>query len=230
MSTQELHIGRNLLPSDPEEIRNIVEAGHDEAGSHALQLALSLGDECLRLAEPSAMIRRMAALPSEKKSVIRVDNEEFLVGKVLSAMLEGSEAYFFFAVSPGPGPENLAKKHLDSGNYLEGYMVDLLASSMAESVAEEAHKQIKEIAAGEGLKITNRYSPGYCGWKVSEQHKLFALLPGNSCGITLSPSALMSPIKSVSGVIGAGKAVQFKDYTCELCTMTNCKFRKVNPE
>jgi hypothetical protein len=40
---------------------------------------------------------------------------------------------------------------------------------------------------------------------VAEQHKLFSLLPPGICGITLSDSALMHPIKSVSGITGIGK-------------------------
>ncbi|MCK7517168.1 MAG: hypothetical protein MZV64_05325 [Ignavibacteriales bacterium] len=40
-----------------------------------------------------------------------------------------------------------------------------------------------------GLKTTNRFSPGYCGWHVSEQHNLFRLVPDNYCGITLNDIA-----------------------------------------
>ncbi|MCK7538940.1 MAG: hypothetical protein MZV63_52410 [Marinilabiliales bacterium] len=47
--------------------------------------------------------------------------------------------------------------------------------------------------------ITNRFSPGYCGWDVAEQHKLFSFFKDNFCGITLTESALMNPVKSVSG-------------------------------
>jgi len=59
-----------------------------------------------------------------------------------------------------------------------------------------------------GKKITNRYSPGYCGWDVTEQHKLFQLMPENYCGIKLTPSALMDPVKSISGIIGIGKMLK----------------------
>ena len=33
------------------------------------------------------------------------------------------------------------------------------------------------VIAARGLRITNRYSPGYCDWRVSEQQSLFRLLP-----------------------------------------------------
>jgi cobalamin-dependent methionine synthase I len=38
------------------------------------------------------------------------------------------------------------------------------------------------------------------------QHKLFlALLKNYTCGISLTESSLMLPVKSVSGIIGLGK-------------------------
>jgi hypothetical protein len=78
------------------------------------------------------------------------------------------------------------------------------------------------------MKITNRYSPGYCGWDVSDQHKLFSLLPNNFCGIKLTENALMIPIKSVSAVIGIGKNVERKDYQCSICEIEFCYKRGKN--
>ena len=76
-----------------------------------------------------------------------------------------------------------------------------------------------------GLKITNRYSPGYCNWPVSDQQILFLLLPEKFCGVTLTGSSLMIPIKSVSGVIGIGASVKMKEYTCDTCGMKDCTYR-----
>ncbi|MFQ5628087.1 MAG: vitamin B12 dependent-methionine synthase activation domain-containing protein [bacterium] len=48
------------------------------------------------------------------------------------------------------------------------------------------------------------YSPGYCGWHISGQKKLFEYLQPEKIGITLNESYLMAPLKSVSGVLVAG--------------------------
>ena len=56
--------------------------------------------------------------------------------------------------------------------------------------------RLERYVAPEGLRITNSYSPGYCGWNVSEQHALFSLLPEGFCGVRLCESGLMLPIKS----------------------------------
>lgn len=68
--------------------------------------------------------------------------------------------------------------------------------------------------ASEGMVTTNRFNPGYCGWDVTEQHKLFSLMADNYCGIRLTESALMDPVKSGSGFIGIGKSVKRVPYTC----------------
>ena len=74
---------------------------------------------------------------------------------------------------------------------------------------------------------TNRFSPGYCGWHVREQPDLFSLFPTpHPCGIHLTDSCLMVPIKSVSGVIGIGPNVKKLEYSCGLCDYKNCYKRR----
>ncbi|MEE3446448.1 MAG: vitamin B12 dependent-methionine synthase activation domain-containing protein, partial [Prevotella sp.] len=69
--------------------------------------------------------------------------------------------------------------------------------------------------------------PGYCGWHVSQQQLLFPLFNGQTCGVTLTDSSLMLPIKSVSGIIGVGEKVRRLDYTCGLCNFEKCYKRKL---
>ena len=58
-------------------------------------------------------------------------------------------------------------------------------------------------SAATGIGVL-RYSPGYCGWHISGQRRLFAHLRPERIGITLHDSYLMEPLKSVSGVLIAG--------------------------
>ncbi|UCE26659.1 MAG: hypothetical protein JSW52_09965, partial [Candidatus Coatesbacteria bacterium] len=74
-----------------------------------------------------------------------------------------------------------------------------------------------------------RYSPGYCGWDISGQKKLFEYLKPNDVGITLRESYLMEPLKSVSGVIVAGPA-EIHDFElnypfCRDCVTKFCRDR-----
>jgi cobalamin-dependent methionine synthase I len=159
---------------------------------------------------------------------IEIEGTRFRTGRIIRNMLKGAEEYAFFAVTAGPEPETLSKNLMKEGQFLEGYIVDLIATGIVESVADQLQEAVKSAARKDGFRITNRYSPGYCTWDVAEQQKLFGLLPGGCCGITLSESSLMLPIKSVSGIIGIGKEVKYRGYSCEHCSIEQCACRRVD--
>lgn len=190
------------------------------------QLADHLIDRCREVTRPQGGYAWFSngIFPSE--SELELEGVRFRIGRIIARELQRAEVFSFFAVTLGPGPETLARELIQSGNYLEGYLADLIGSSMVESLAGRIHATIKAVAEKRGMKVTNHYSPGYCSWEVSEQQKLFGLLPPDWCGITLSASSLMSPVKSVSGIIGIGKDVTFHPVSCTLCPMVNCLFRK----
>jgi len=106
-----------------------------------------------------------------------------------------------------------------------GHLVDTVATVAVENAADTLHGHLGIKMRERGLRVTNRYSPGYCGWPVSEQHALFSFFKVDFCGISLTESALMKPIKSVSGMIGIGKTVTFAGYDCERCRISDCTYR-----
>lgn len=143
----------------------------------------------------------------------------FATGPEIAGQLHGSERFALFTGTVGEGYEQLHRRYTDEDDPLLVYTLDAVGSELAERVADRIEKEIGALAKARGMTISNRYSPGYCGWKVAEQHKLFALLPKDFCGITLSPSAMMRPIKSVSGVIGLGLNIRHDAYRCDLCKL-----------
>lgn len=158
-------------------------------------------------------------------SSILVDGIEFGIGKTVAKELRNSTSVALFICTAGEGISGRAKELLTGENPVLGYVFDVLGSMIVESATDQLQKEIRRIAHSQGLSITNRYSPGYCKWSVADQHKLFSFFPPNCCGISLTDSALMSPIKSVSGMIGLGKEAKFREYTCELCSQTDCFYR-----
>ncbi len=78
---------------------------------------------------------------------------------------------------------------------------------------------------GDGERVLP-YSPGYCGWSLTGQRALFAAVDAGEIGVTLTPSCLMAPIKSVSGVLVAGDAATHRfrpDFPfCEECESHDC--------
>jgi hypothetical protein len=149
----------------------------------------------------------------------------FALQKIVASYLRKSEKVVLFVCSIGSGMETWAKKLSNEGDVALSYLVDTVASITVEKVADVLHDHIRNHMLALGFKITNRYSPGFCDWLVSEQHLLFSFLPVHFCGISLTEFALMIPIKSVSGIIGAGTTVKRVDYACNTCGMKNCTYR-----
>ncbi len=117
---------------------------------------------------------------------------------------------------------NWINELLKNRNAVKAYTADIIASIIAEKATDQLQEILGKLASTKHKQITNRYSPGYCGWDVFEQHKLFSLLPENFCGISLNEAALMNPIKSVSGIIGIGGNVKKAAYQCNKCEKTDC--------
>lgn len=189
--------------------------------------------------EIDALLRRIAPLLRPRlfffitdgildieKETLTIQNTVFSIGKTIARQLRGSEAFAFFAATAGVEFEAFQHTLQLEDDMVKIYIADSLGSIIAEKAADCMENSLQAFIQSDGWQHTNRYSPGYCGWHVSEQQKLFSLFPvASPCGIELTDSSLMIPIKSVSGVIGVGSSVRKLEYTCGLCTYENC-FRK----
>lgn len=162
---------------------------------------------------------------NKTENIVKIADVEVNTGKIVSRMLQNSSAVAIFICTAGSELEDYSRAQMKIGNMPEGYVADLLGSMIVDAAMDKIQEKFAEQLKAEGLNITNRYSPGYCGWNVAEQHKLFKLMPQNSCNITLTDSSLMIPIKSISGIIGIGTKVKFNNYTCQICDLQNCTYR-----
>ena len=187
------------------------EAEPDEATQRETQAVV---DEVRRWLRPQFCFLVMSELPA------------FEMGNIILRQLRGSEAYALFMCTAGEEFEAFQQRLKTEGDMVRVFIADALGSVIAEKCADQMELTLQESIDKLGWKRTNRFSPGYCGWHVSEQQKLFPLFEGHTCGITLTESSLMVPIKSVSGIIGLGREVRKLDYTCGLCTFEKCYKRK----
>lgn len=162
---------------------------------------------------------------SDNRAHVIVDGLEFGIGKTVAKELRNSISGAFFICTAGEGISRRSQELLKGDDPVLGYVFDLLGSMIVESATDELQAEIKQAAFVQGMAITNRYSPGYCKWNVADQHKLFSFFPTGCCGISLTKSALMHPIKSVSGIIGVGELVQYREYMCALCNQVDCIHR-----
>jgi hypothetical protein len=140
-------------------------------------------------------------------------------------------ALFAFTLGPEVGRE-IEEQSKTDGLAL-GYMLDAVASYSTDKASDAAAEiYFNHLSSkGEATVLTRvlPYSPGYCGWHISGQQKLFEYLKPEEIGIRLNKSFLMVPLKSVSGVLVAGNADihKFKNNYpfCSQCKTRSCRER-----
>jgi len=160
---------------------------------------------------------------------LNINGINFQIHKILFGQLKKVESLAVFLSTAGEEIGIRTRKAMSEGDPLTGFIYDIIGSIVVDATADLMQSELEIAILSAGRKITNRYSPGYCGWDVSEQHKLFRLVPDNFCGIRLTDSALMDPIKSISGIIGIGEGVRYNPYRCSLCDLKDCAYREVKP-
>ena len=161
-----------------------------------------------------------------KNGMITGEGFSFNSGSIINNQLSGSKKIAIFVVTLGDEFDCELKDLFEQGETIKAFIFDTVGSVLVERIADHMELELGDVLLKDDLSYTNRFSPGYCGWHVKEQQILFSLLPDNCCGISLNGSSLMTPIKSISGIIGIGKGLTKKDYACSLCDMTNCYKRR----
>jgi len=158
---------------------------------------------------------------------IRINETHFETGSIITRQMRDAEKVVIFACTAGPGVRETYDRYMGEGDLLKAFFADTLGTVAVEKAMDKIHDILKRSSQDAGLHCTNRYSPGYCGWTVGEQQKLWKFLPENYCGISLTESSLMLPIKSVSGIIGLGKHSRKNPYSCSICELDDCIYRRV---
>ena len=182
-----------------------------------------LFDEALKVVKPKCGFTVVSpALCKPKEGKILIDTIEFQTDKIIAHSLKDISEAALFVGTVGTELSVWMKEKQKQNDFLVEYVVDLIGSEIAESIAKWMHNKIISEIEDRGMQCSNRYSPGYCGWDVKEQSKLFSYFPKNYCNISLTESALMNPIKSVSGIVGIGENICYEDYPCETCRVQYC--------
>ncbi|HLB01438.1 MAG TPA: hypothetical protein VJO14_08630 [Bacteroidota bacterium] len=115
-----------------------------------------------------------------------------------------------------------------------GSMLDTVASLAVENSIGYLENLLAGELAGKGRaadgSVVLNYSPGYCGWHISAQKKVFLYLHPERIGISLNDSSLMTPLKSATGVLVHGtKAIHSFDNGfsfCRTCKEQTCLERR----
>ena len=191
---------------------------HVAAGSPQMEELQQLVSEAQAIGRPRAL-SGVAYVDERGEDYVVLDGVRF-TSRVLAVNLREAHRAFPFIVTCGTELEAWADA-----------LGDPLYSFWSEAIREQALG-----LAGKALDalVDERFQPGHTArmnpgsltdWPIREQRPLFRLLgdPLAAIGVRLTPSLLMVPVKSVSGLRFPTEASY---ENCQLCPRDNCPGRR----
>lgn len=166
---------------------------------------------------------------SAAKGYVAANGRRFAAGPIIARCLKDADCLIFFIATAGREFDHWVQRIKRDGDILDEFLADAIGSEIAEATTRALSQRLERKLAGRGWAISNSYSPGYCGWPVTDQELLFGLFPPGTCGVELNASNLMLPVKSVSGVIAAGPRVRKMPYGCAICGKKDCYKNRMKP-
>lgn len=147
-------------------------------------------------------------------------------GKV-AGYLATAQRIAVFVATIGEKVSHLAAQARQNDDSLAEWILDSFGSWAAEATADALMERIRRNAF-DGEALTLRYSPGYCGMALEQQRTLFQMVQTEAIGVTLMPSMLMYPLKSISGIVGLGPQEKVSTYRapCDYCNRDGCHMRR----
>lgn len=192
-----------------------------DMGDDIVAMVEQLKTEAYSLCRPRLGFRLVSGSRVDKEH-LTVGGEVFTPARVITRMLQDADFYAMLVASVGQELDGWIGQKRTGGDVMEAFVADAIGSAITEAIVVFGQRTVEQFLAKWNLKTSNTYSPGYCDWDVSEQRKFFALFPEKFCGVSLTESCLMMPIKSISTLMGVGKGMQKKPYGCAICKMKDC--------
>lgn len=168
---------------------------------------------------------------------LRLDGVEFSSPRLREHLQQHQvTAAMLVAVSAGRECEEHARELWHEGKPDEYFFLEIYGSAVVEDLVARTSGRLCDLAGHEGLMAVPHYSPGYAGWDVAEQNRLFELItqrlsrpfPGP---LEVLSSGMLKPKKSLLAVFGlapiSAQAIAARAVTpCEGCSFTPCRYRR----
>lgn len=182
--------------------------------------------DCLRVARPRGCVRAFdiaaRGLDADGTPFIALRGCALrLEGRDICAHLADAVAVGLLAVTLGVGIDRQLRL-LSSTDPTGELAFDAAATACVEQAADAAEARIVGLATGRGLYTSYRYSPGYGDMPLACQPQLLASVNAQRLlGLTLTPTNLLIPTKSVTAVVGMHPAPQ--PSTHDGCATCGCR-------
>lgn len=157
---------------------------------------------CERVAQPRGVARSFTIDREHPDGIVLEGSSLVLTGHNIARHLDGCTLACLLAVTLGMESERTIAR-LQATNPLDALLFDACASSMAEEAAQAASRRIAELADKVDLVPTKRFSPGFGDLPLELQDAFLQTIDaGKLLGIHTASSHLMTPMKSVTAIVG----------------------------
>lgn len=225
LSASEVPCSVDYLLVDDQELYRSLGFKDSVPDVYMLDFIQRLKQEALSICVPRFGYRFVSGERTDRHSLV-VGGQTFVPEAIIVSCLRNSDFFAAIVASVGKELDEWIEKKRSGEDVMEAFIADALGSVIVESIVTWGLAFIENQMKDWNLGTSNSYSPGYCGWNVVEQRLFFSLLPDKFCGISLTDSCLMLPIKSVSALVGIGKDVEKRPYGCAICKKKDCFKRK----
>lgn len=186
-------------------LKYLGQRGHELTDELAARFADAVRN-CEAIAQPRGIARSFTLDRSHPDGIAHEGSSLVLTGRNIARHLDGCTLACLLAVTLGMQTERELAR-LQATSPLDALLFDACASSMAEEAAQVASTRIAELAEEAGLVPTKRFSPGFGDLPLDLQPAFLAAIDADkSLGIHAGSSHLMTPMKSVTAIVGLAPA------------------------
>lgn len=168
---------------------------------------------------------------------LEVESVEFSSRRVQRTLSHAkASGAFVVAVSAGRECEETARRLWEEEKPDEYFFLEVFGSAVVESLVAAASFRMCEWADQRGLVVLPHDSPGYPGWNIGEQERLFGLIRarprGGALPVEVLESGMLKPKKSLLALFGVAvpsdaTTSAAQSIPCERCTLAECQYRRV---
>jgi hypothetical protein len=183
---------------------------------------------CIAIAQPRMSLASYALREIGEQGVALEGCTLRLTGHDIVGHLADAREVVLFATTLGAGIDRELRR-LSLTDALEQVIFDAAATALVERATDAAEAQARAYASAAGMHTSWRFSPGYGDLPLDVQGDFLAALDATrQLGITLTPSSLMVPTKSVTALVGIHPTVQpGLVSSCSICSLSDfCTIRQ----
>ena len=221
------------LKINEEEVLRYQGYHHNKAGETSeiiLQITREEIEQSYCLFEPKGIYSKVMIKNISSEGRINLENGLCLeINNSMVNLLKGTSYLVFGLSTIGNNLEEKVAELFAKNEYPKAIALDAVGTVASKYLSNYIQSLICQEAKEQNFQTTKYFSPGSGDWNISQQKKIFQIIPADKIGVKLTESYMMVPKKSLSWVIGIGKEIIIPSKgndSCEICLAENCQFRK----